>query len=190
MTWVLSLVKILGSLNPASSVLVQVLGEIEGKRTAEAIERLSDPISSLHKDVKALSKKIYSALKEQNNINFQLPEAFYIKYKSALSILESNGHIELDHAAGVQTPSALRLSDPTYILYVFALYGDQNSMAQLTIACENCKDGSALNSIALSEELNIPVIAVNAVFEIFSANNLGCMTDDVTSDGEQCYIGN
>ncbi len=190
MTWVLSLIKILGSLNPVSSVLVQVLGEIEGKRTADAIEQLSDPISSLHKDVKALSKEIYSALKEQNNINFQMPESFYIKYKSALSILESNGRIELDQAAGVQTPSEIRLSDPSFILYVFALNEDQNSMAQLTTACENCKNGNALNSIALSEQLNIPVVAVNAIFEIFSANNLGSMTDDVTSDGEQYYIGN
>ena len=94
MDWFCSLIRIAGVSFPVASSLVQLNSEIESGHIRSRLEKLEDPISSLHPDIQIVSKKIYEAIRIKKTSILDFEEEFYTKHSRPLATLEANGLID------------------------------------------------------------------------------------------------
>ncbi|MDI6786028.1 MAG: hypothetical protein QMD92_04890 [bacterium] len=94
MDWFFSVIRVAGASFPVASSFVQLQSEIDSKSLLERVEKLEDPVSSLHADVLTLSKSIYHELKSQESINLSFSDEFYSQYSRPLAVLKSRGYIK------------------------------------------------------------------------------------------------
>ena len=118
MKWFAKLSRIAGVNFPVSASLVQLQAELDSAKTATRLEKLEDPISFLHEYVPAVSRVIYRKLSIEDSVHLNFDEEFYIKYIRPLAALSKKSYISMTSVIGSRIPRDIRLTDPTYILYM------------------------------------------------------------------------
>lgn len=186
MDWFVSIVRIAGASFPVASSLVQLQAEIDSKELLQRVSKLEDPISYLHELVPELSKGIYEAIKSTNSNKVEFDDIFYEKYSRPLAALESQGFIKGGHTLGKSFAAGLRLTDPSFIMYLCALAENKQKMESLINEVDDCPKGKWLNGKAIQESLGLPLPVIQAVFDIYEAKGYGLCSRTI---GESQYMG-
>ena len=186
MDWFCSLIRIAGASFPVASSLVQLNSEIESGHIRSRLEKLEDPISSLHPDIQIVSKKIYEAIKIKNSSSLDFEEEFYTNHSRPLATLEANGLVAGQHARGKRFACGLVVTDPSYIMYQCALFESEKSMSELFKTVDQCEAGKWLDGGTISSSLNVSLPVVNAVFDIFVNKGYGLKSREI---GSSKYMG-
>ena len=178
MGWIQSLARIVGAGIPFGGVAVQISAELESREFQRRLQEIEDPISVLHPDVRAVSQLIYERLSTTNRVPIELSETEQAKYVRPLAVLEAKSLIDGAHAIG--SPFALHfwLRNPTYVLYMAALYEDADLMERLVERVDQWPRGTWLNGVALAEELTLPIRTVKAVLELYVSRGFGLMSGE------------
>lgn len=181
MDWLYSLIRIAGASFPGASSLVQLNAEIESNAVRSRLDNLEDPISSLHPDAQVVSAHIYDALKLSNSSLIDFEKDFYQRYGRPLAAIEAAGLIEGQHALGGRFACGIRVKDPSYILYMCALFESQEKMSSLLKLVDGCESGKWLDGDAIGKELELPVPVVGAVFNIFVSKGYGLKSGEISA---------
>lgn len=179
--WFLKSVRIAGVNFPVAASFVQLQAEIDSAKIMSRIEMLEDPISYLHNDVPDLSKEIYKELITQDYPYIKLDEPVYIKHSQALAILESKGLISKDMIIGSAIPIGVQITDPSYIIYMCALFEDTIKMQHLFDIVDACEQGKWLDGKVIKEAIDLPLPIIQAVFDIYESNGLGACSKEISS---------
>jgi len=187
MDWFFSFVKVAGASFPVTSSFVQFLSEIESREMLERIHRLEDPISGLHPDINTLSELLYDAIRTTDDSHFEFKDEVYDKFSRALACLQSEGLIKGHHSLGGKYTAGLSIADPSYIIYMCALFEDAEKMERLYQYVDDCSIGISLNGKDIKETIGLPLPVIRAAFQIFEAKGYGICSREV---GSVVYIGN
>lgn len=183
MDWLMSIVRIAGASFPGASSLVQLQAEIHSRALLERVSKLEDPISFLHALLPELSKLLYHEIRTTNSNKLQFDKYFYEKYSRPLAALESHGFIRGSHAAGKNYAAGLRVTDPSFIMYMCALAEDKQKMETLMKTVDDCPKGKWLNGKQIQESLNLPLPVIQSVFDIYEAKGYGlCSKENGSSN--------
>jgi hypothetical protein len=186
MNWFFSMVRVAGAAFPVSSMLVQLQAEIDSNELNNRLNRLEDPISHLHENVHDISEVMYKKIKQLDNLKINLDDEEYEKYSRVLAVLESKSFIKGSHTIGKRFAKGLRIIDPTYVLYMCALFENSNEMEKLRNRVETCRIGQQLNGKTLQNEINLPLSIIGSVFKIYETKGYGVCSNEI---GATIYIG-
>ena len=178
MSWFFSIVRIAGASFPAGASLVQLQAEVDMKSFDTRLKNLEDPISTLHKDVPAVSREIYSKIQGAKTNSISLDDSNYEKFGRALAELKSQGFIRLDTALGKKHPLNLRVADHTYMLYMCSLVEDKSKMEKLFEIVNSCKSNT-LRAQNVMQETSLSYPVVYAMFKVFEAKGYGICSDEI-----------
>ena len=129
MNWFFSIVRIAGAACPASSMLVQLQAEIDAGKIDDRLQKLETPIGALHEDINKISRLIYDEIKRSDDSLIELSKDDYREYSRVLAVLETSSFIKGNHALSYgRFAKGLRVTDPTYVLYMSALFENQKTM--------------------------------------------------------------
>ena len=181
MDWLMSIVRIAGASFPGASSLVQLQAEIDSKALLERVSRFEDPISFLHELVPEVSKLIYDGIKATNSNKLEFDDSFYEKYSRPLATLESQGFIKGSHAVVKSFAAGLRVTDPSFVMYMCALAENKQKMESLMKIVDDCPKGKWLNGKQIQESLGLPLPVIQAVFDIYEAKGYGLCSKEVGS---------
>jgi hypothetical protein len=156
MNWIGSLARIVGTSNPITAMAVQFSAEIEGRAVQERL-KLEDPISSLHPDVRGVSRLIYDEVSETDSSKVELSDDQLTQYSRVLAILDANRLIEGSHAIGKNFAAGFWLSNPTYVLYIAALYEDPDLMERFMERLSSTPPKTWMRGAELSQEYALPL---------------------------------
>ena len=186
MDWFLSIVRIAGAAFPATAALVQLQSEIDSRIFKKRIERLEDPISHLHSDIPDVARNIYQKLIQTDSTVLEFDENFYQNFSHALAVLESEGHINLNHSIGKKYASSISLIDPSFIMYMCAIAEDHERMETLVDQIDNCQTGEWLDGEEIQTNIDLPLTVIKAVFELFESKGYGVCSQ---TRGKCMYLG-
>ena len=187
MDWFSSFIKVAGASFPVTSSFVQLLSELESREIQERIRNLEDPISKLHPNIHELSELLYETIWATDESHFDLPNYTYEKFSRALSCLESEGLVKGHHAIGNRYAAGIAITDPSYIIYMCALFEDAEKMEKLYQEIDGCSIGSSLDGKEIKQDLGLPLPVISAGFQIFEAKGYGICSQET---GSVVYIGN
>jgi hypothetical protein len=119
---------------------------------------------------------MYQALKDQGSINIKLDNNFYENYNRTLILLENEGLIKREMAAGHKQPLCINLVNPFFIVYMSAFSEFKDTMSELNDLVDKCPKGKILDAEIISKEKGIPKYIVRAVFLIYESKRLGSCT--------------
>jgi hypothetical protein len=179
--WFFSIIRIAGASFPVASSFVQLQAEIASEALITRVAKLE-----VHDDVPELSREIYHKLKAENSAKLYFEEKFYIKYSRALAALEAHGYIKGGHAPGKDYAVEIRLVDPSYIMYLCALEEDNDKMESLIQVVDNCKVGEWLDGNSIQRSIDLPLPAIEAVFDIYESKGYGLCLEEI---GSTKYMG-
>jgi len=182
MEWLTALIRAVGSSFPGASSLVQLNSEIESSQVKTRLDRLEDPISSLHPDVQKVSATIYDAVKSNNSNSVDFDDEFYSRASRPLAALEANGFLKGQHAVGKKFPCGIRVTSPAYILYMAAMFAPEKSMSKLIDIVDKCESGKWINGDSVSSELDLPSPVVRSVFKIYRDKGYGLLSGEIGSN--------
>lgn len=186
MDWLFSIIKIAGASFPVASSLVQLQAEVDSKNLSNRVRRLEDPISGIHEDVPKVGKMIFEALSIQNQLDIELAPECYADFSRPLAMLESQGYLKGNHTMGHPYYAGISIRDPSFVMYLCALFEDPEHMKQLISIVDSCKPGQWLNGISIASELFLPQPVVKSVFNIYESKGLGLLSLEV---GTINYLG-
>ena len=187
MNWFFSIVRIAGAACPASSMLVQLQAEIDAGKIDDRLQKLETPIGALHEDINKISRLIYDEITLSDDLLVNLDKDIYRKYSRVLAVLESSSFIKGNHALNYgQFAKGLRVTDPTYVLYMSALFENQELMEIIYKKVDSCTPGQNLNGKLIKKEVNVPLPVIKAIFDIFEAKGYGICSRVI---GSAVYIG-
>lgn len=178
MNWFFTIIRVAGASFPGASSLVQLQSELDANAFSERVKRLEDPISCLDTDVPKFSKNLYLEMKKTNNNKLKFGDELYQKYSRPIAILEANGLIDCDSAIGRDSPVAIWVLNPTYVMYLCQLYEDPAKMELLIKQLEECPKGRWLGGKKLAEEIGVPIPVVSACFDIYEAKGYGMCSNE------------
>src|SRR3989338_322359 len=173
MSWFFSMVRIVGSSFPVASSFVQLQAEINEKQINDRIQKLEDPISSLHPDIQAISKSIFYKICETNSDHIKFENEFYSQNSRVLAVLKKNNLIKGVYEHGRTLPLALHINNPFYIIYLCKLYADQDTMERLFKTVDSCHKGNSLYTNEVKKVVDLPVPVIKSFFKIFEAKGYG-----------------
>src|SRR2546422_8770402 len=153
----MSVARIVGASLPFVPSLIQWQTEIDSVAIQHRLHALEDPISTLHPDIRELSKQLYNEVANTGAAKVSFDGAFYTRYSRSLAILEAQGFIVGTHAIGAKYVDGLWVQDPRYVVYLCALYEDQRKMDDLVEQLENCKPGQWLDGKGIAKDLELPL---------------------------------
>jgi len=87
---------------------------------------------------------------------------------------------------GKSYAAGIRVSDPSYIMYLCALAEDSQKMASLIQEVDECPNGKWLNGKIIQKSLGLPLPVVQAVFDIYETKGYGLCSKEV---GASQYMG-
>ena len=184
--WFIKIVRIAGVNFPVAASLVQLQAEIDSSSMVARIEKLEDPVSNLHEDVKSISKIIYIKLRATEFIHLELESSDYNNFSRAIAALNAAGYIHTHNAAGSSIPIGISLSDPSYIMYLCKLFEESHKLEELIGLVDGCMAGEWLDGTSIAGSIGLPVCVVDAVFRIYEAKGFGCVSPEV---GDCRYLG-
>lgn len=179
MNWLASWVRIVGASFPGASSAVQLQTEIDSRKIQTRLRQLEDPISSLHPDVRVVSEQLYGQVRETNRSHFELADTFYVQYARVLGLLEARGHVTATHTLGRRFGGGLTVSNPGFMLYIAALYEEPEHLARFTDLIDKAEVNTWLNGGEISQELDLPLPVVRAMFEILQQQGRGILSGEV-----------
>jgi len=184
--WFCKIIRIAGVNFPFAASLVQLQSEIDSIEFNERIRKLEDPINNLHKDICSVSEVLYSALSRSKKQTLYLSDQFYVEYSRPLAILEKQGYIVKIKEIGSFYPIGLRVSDPSFIMYMCNLFEDKIKMQKAFEIVDSCKIGQWLNGDELKSEIGLPRSVICAIFEIYVAKGYGILSSIINSCNYMC----
>lgn len=179
MGWIAALSRIVGAGMPFGGVAVQISAELESRDVQRRLRQIEDPISALHPDVRAVSELIYERLRGAGLSKIELSDTEQDQYARPLAMLEAEGLLDGTHVIGSHYSVGYWLRNPTFVLYMAALFEDADLMERLVEQIDQLKRGTWLNGIQLAEELALPVRTVQAVLELYARKGLGLMSREI-----------
>lgn len=182
--WFLAIIRIAGASFPGASSLVQLQAELDSHEIQKRLDKLEDPISSLHPDIPKLSSLLYRELEKENNERVDFDNDFYRKYSKPLAILDKKNYISILNTVGSRYPSNITLSDPSFIMYLCRIAEDEKKMNSLIELMENCEYGEWLDGKKV--ELDLPLPVIRAVFEIYESKGYGICSNEVGTGKYVC----
>jgi len=188
MNWLFSLARVIGAGIPFGGVLVQVSAEWDAHTVQQRLQKLEDPISVLHPDVRQFSEAVYGQIRMSNQTQLQFSEEELARYARVIAILEHAGQVCARHALGRQHPVALWIEDSQYLLYMAALFEDPDAMGRLVNHVDACIAGSWLRGADLAAEYELPVPVVRAVFQMYAGKGLGILSREVGVTNYMCRV--
>lgn len=186
MNWFFSLVKIAGASFPVSASLVQLQAELTSAEFEKRLDALTDPISFLHEDIGRLSRHLYLRMKETNKTSLQFDGGFYSKFGRPLAVLDAHGYIKAMHGLGAPYAAGLRITDPTFIIYLAYHFEDKENMETVHGIVDNCKPNQWLLGAEIKSLVDVPIPVIRAVFEIYESNGYGLLSREI---GSCAYMG-
>ena len=178
MEWIAALIRAIGASFPGAASLVQLNSEIESSNTNRRLDRLEDPISALHPEVRQLSSEIYLALKGGAATTLAFDDSFYQRFGRPLAALEADGEIKAGHTLNKRYAFGFRITSPVYILYMAPLFESKHKMSKLVQTVDACKAGDRLDGNAVAVQLGIPVSVVRSVLELYRDKGYGLLSDE------------
>lgn len=182
----LSLLRIAGASFPGSASLVQLQAELDTKELRRRIEGLEDPIGQVHPDVDDLGRTLYDEVASSGTTKVTLPGELYLRFSWALAALEAAGLVVGGHALGQRYQDGVRITDPTFLLYLARAFGDAPALEHLIAAVDQCVVGRWLDGSQLAQDMSLPLPVVNAVFRVYEAKGYGLVSKTI---GESRYRG-
>ncbi|NLF97536.1 MAG: hypothetical protein GX569_12410 [Candidatus Riflebacteria bacterium] len=179
MSWVTKFIKMFGSMSCFTAPLVQLASDCESDQMKKDIDKLLDPITNLHPDIKSLSEELYNQLVEVDEKLLLMNDDFFHKYLRPLSLLEAEGAIKFRRNMNKSIPQGLFLIDTGFVLYLCRLFADNKAMQALFDKIENCKSGEWLCRDKLKEELNLPSFVIEQVFSLYANKGYGLLSGPV-----------
>ena len=133
MSWYYRLVKIGGAFIPGTAPLLQTANELEQAEFDRRLRAFEDPISHLHPKIPEVSRILYDVLSSSEDLNpvIELEEEQYRELRPALNRLEAEELIHGRHTFSKRFWGGLRISDPGYMLYLYACFGDPVMMERI-----------------------------------------------------------
>jgi hypothetical protein len=187
MNWFSTIVRVAGTAFPVTSALVQLQSELDSDALLTRVKKLEDPISFLHEDIPAVSKLIYESLKSTNSASLNFEDDVYVQFSRSFAALDANRHIKALHRLGRQLPIGIDVVDPSYLMYLCALFEVPDKMEKMIKIVDECKVGEWLDGRAVHNDLQLPLPVVKACFDIYDAKGYGLCsreTDRVTYCGK------
>ncbi|OUS51292.1 hypothetical protein BM607_008470 [Shewanella sp. SACH] len=177
----LRIMRIAGVNFPVAASFIQISNEFDAIKIQKRLDALEDPISYLHQDLPALSHVIYLALVENDSSMLILRADVYKKYSRAFAILDSKGLIEKFNELGSLYPVEIKVSDPCFILYLCTRFEETKKMDLLLALVENCEVGKWLNGYEIQKEVQLPIVFIRAVFDVYQAKGFGICSRESNS---------
>jgi hypothetical protein len=171
--WFYKVIKMSGNGYPASMLITKILKGTDNITDIEKFQRLEEYFNKSHTDILKVSKFFYKQLLLHDANIIYFSDDFYINYSSSINTLESYGFISASHKEHFDLPLTIILIDPTYIIYLCALFDDDNNMFGLVDLVERCHVGLCLRGNQLKVIFNLPLNVVNSVFEVFAFKGYG-----------------
>lgn len=169
----------LGVTIPLTAPLVQLASDYESDQIKKDVNKLLDPITNLHPDIKPLSEELYKKLVEIDEKLLLMDDDFFHKYLRPLSILEAQGAIKFRRDVNKSIPQGLFLIDTGFVLYICRLFADNKAMQALFDKIESCNKGEWLCSDKLKEELNLPSFVIEKIFSMYADKSYGLLSEPV-----------
>ena len=176
--WLSILIRVAGSATPLTAPLVQLQSELDSRVLERRVDRIEDPISTLHPDIRSLATQLYVALCDRRSSHVDLTDEQYSAAARPLALLEGAGYIRGAHGIGQRWVGGLTMS-PTFVLYLAALEESSVAMKAVLERVDTAPPGRWLDGDALAREFSVPVPAVRAVLELFAARGLGILSQEV-----------
>ena len=176
---------------PVASSVAQWWSEMESDAQFEAIEDLQDkvqtlqnPILSSHPQAKEALAVIYKKIELTNEIDWEVDDELG-KYVEVLGLWEKQNFMIAQHAIGNRWLS-IRLLDPIFTLAVFGAANGDHVLLQLKQKVWQIakSKGNGIHGDPISETLNIPLVYIDSLFQIFEAEGKGWKSNTL---GE-CYF--
>lgn len=186
MDWLFSIIRIAGASFPVAASLCQLQAEVDSKSLSSRVRHLEDPISCIHEDVPKVGELIFEAISIQNQLDIQLATECYADFSRPLAMLEARGYLKGNHSIGHPYYAGISICDPSFVMYLCALFEDQERMKQLISIVDSCIPGQWLNGISIASEFFLPQPVVKSVFNIFESKGLGLLSQEV---GTINYLG-
>lgn len=185
MNWFFSMVRIAGTVFPQTAWLVQLDSEIKSDEIQKRLQKLEDPLSAIHPDVKELSRHVYHLLANADLNSLHLTDDQYDRYSKPLAMLEAQGCIRGSHALTRRFAAGFRPL-PGYVLYMCALYADARKMDRLVAMVEESPRGTWIHGRDIAKELDVPVRVVKSVFDLYEAKGLGVCSKELGTANYLC----
>lgn len=186
--WLKSLLKIGVTFFSSDSIsaVMQAANEVEGNSIESRINKLEDPIGSLHVDMIATCKFLYHALyrPHQNSLCISMNKNVFEKYSKPLSLLKGHGYLEFSNSAASAYPSDITLNNPFLIVYAAAVSGVNDKLNKITEKMDSVVRGQTLKGQIIAEKEEISIFVVDAFFKIWEEKGLGYCSRSV---GEYRY---
>ena len=187
MNWFFSATRIAGSAFPVSSMLVQFQAELDVEKVNNRLHKLVNPISALHDDINDISDLIYNEIKRSDDLFIEFDRDVYRKFSRVLAVLEKSSFIKGFHTIGSERfAKGLTITDPTYVLYLSALFENEKKMEIIFKTVDSCDIGQTLKGKQIKEEVGVPLPVIKAVFDIFEEKGYGTCSKAI---GSAVYIG-
>ena len=181
------LMRVAGVNFPVAASFIQISNELDSIEIQKRLTKLEDPISSLHEDIPSLSHVIYIALAENDSSALNFRDDVYDKYSRAFAKLDSQGLITKHNQAGTIYPALIEVSDASYIAYLATCFEDTKKMDLLFTIVDSCKVGTWLNGHEIQKDIQLPLVVIKAIFDIFASNGFGICSRNI---GECTYLAN
>lgn len=177
--WIYSLVKVVGVSIPVVASLVQIQAEYDAFKLRERLRKLEDPINELHPQMGDLLEAIYTRLRSSDSSSISLEDPDYERFVRPLALLESRGFIAGEHVIGGSFKHGLRVSDPSFVLYLCALFEDEEKMQLLFDAVDSCSRGKTLRAQEVMDATGLSNPVVYAMFKSFESKGFGLISKEM-----------
>jgi len=158
--------------------MVQLQAEIDSREMQKRLLALEDPLSSLHPDIRELSNVLYGLLRSSGN-KIPVEPSLYGRYPRAFHILEAEGMIHPNHVLGRTFPAEVWVRNPSYILYMAALFEDADRMDALVALIDAASPKTWLRGTDLANQLGVPMPTIRAVFQMYEQRGLGLLSKEI-----------
>lgn len=153
--------------------IVQLETDLTIDEILSRLEKLEDPIGSLHPDVPAVAKLLYSNLQQAESNSIVLEVADYEQYSRPLRILESQEHLVGKHELGKSFSKGLRVHSVDFMLYMCCVSGHTKNLDSCIEIVDRCSRGESLRSLEVVRQTSLPNAVVVAVFDLYVSMGLG-----------------
>jgi hypothetical protein len=165
---------------PVAASLSQWWAEMDADLQAEAIEQLQtevnqlrNPIPTSHPKAMEALQVLYRRIESTGAIQCAVDDELR-EYLEVLSLWAKRGYLEVQHAIGNRWIS-IRLSDPVFVMAIFgAAKGDRATLNLRKSVWETIRQtGKGVHGEDIAAALDLPLVYVNSLFEIFEMEGKG-----------------
>lgn len=179
MNWFFAIARIAGTSFPLSASLVQLQAELDSDAIKKRLDKIDDPLSALHPEVREVSRHIYAAIRERGSEPVAFTPEFYSRYQRVLALLDNHGCIRGTPTFAGPYYAGMWIGAPSYMLYMCALAEDSKKMDALLERVDTAPVRQWIHGKALAEELALPLPVVDAVFKLYADRGLGICSREI-----------